>query len=115
MGRNRSKQGILAKDAPERISKFIAKYRKLESYIRSLKEKLELPSPKNSLVYPVDLSVEQAIEFIKEATKKLQIEARELEKSLQIARRNGILKKESYGQKSMKLRKGRLNKWNSEN
>lgn len=90
MTRNRSKFGKLASECPDRISKFVCKYRKIEAKVRDLKRQLKLPAKKQSLVYE-DGEISIVIEFIKQKISILKSEARSLEKKLGISRKNSDL------------------------
>ena len=90
MARNRSKDGKLASECPNRISKFVNKYRKTESYIRDLKHKLKLPAKKQELVWK-DSEISLVIDYIKKEITILKSEARDLEKKLGISRKQSDL------------------------
>ena len=85
MARNRSKQGILADDCPERIDKWLKKLAKAEEYKNKLQGISEAPKIPN-LGSPGD-SVESRIEIIKDVITELKSEIRELEKKNNISRK----------------------------
>lgn len=88
MGRNRSKVGVLADNAQERINKFLAKLIKVRKYKRSLLKKLERDIMKEEKIrfYP-DEDCQERVERIKAETTRLRKEVRTLEKDLKISRK----------------------------